>query len=70
MVLDPTKEKEYQEKITLKNFKAYFFGFRNGVIEKPDPGWNIIEEEGIDFLSSLANIADAVLLRYSIINHL
>ena len=62
--IDPTKEKEYQEKITLKNFKAYFFGFRNGVIEKPDPGWNIIEEEGIDFLVELikkeANIADAV----------
>ena len=51
--VDPTKEKEYQEKITLKNFKAYFFGFRNGVIEKPDPGWNIIEEEGIDFLVEL-----------------
>ena len=53
-----------QEKITLKNSKAYFFGFRNGVIEKPDPGWNIIEEEGIDFLVELikkeANIADAV----------
>ena len=52
------------EKITLKNFKAYFFGFRNGVIEKPDPGWNIIEEEGIDFLVELikkeANIADAI----------
>ena len=62
--IDPTKEKEYQEKITLKNFKAYFFGFRNGVIEKPDPGWNIVEEEGIDFLVELikkeANIADAV----------
>ena len=62
--IDPTKEKEYQEKITLKNFKAYFFGFRNGVIEKPDPGWNILEEEGIDFLVELikkeANIADAV----------
>ena len=62
--LDPTKEKEYQENITLKNFKAYVFGLRSGVSEKPSPGWNIIEEEGIEFLIELikkeANISDAV----------
>ena len=62
--LDPTKEKEYNEKITLKNFKAYVFGLRSGISEKPSPGWNIIEEEGIEFLIELvkkeANIADAV----------
>lgn len=62
--LDPTKEKEYSEKITLKNFKAYVFGLRSGVSEKPSPGWNITEEEGIDFLVELikkeANISDAV----------
>jgi len=62
--LDPTKEKEYQENITLKNFKAYVFGLRSGVSEKPSPGWNIIEEEGIEFLVELikkeANISDAV----------
>ena len=62
--LDPTKEKEYQENITLKNFKAYFFGLRSGISEKPSPGWNIIEEEGIEFLVELikkeANISDAV----------
>ena len=58
------KEKEYHEKITLKNFKAYVFGLRSGVSEKPSPGWNIIEEEGIEFLVELikkeANISDAV----------
>ena len=62
--LDPTKEKEYYEKITLKNFKAYVFGLRSGISEKPSPGWNIIEEEGIEFLVELikkeANISDAV----------
>ncbi len=62
--LDPTKEKEYQENITLKNFKAYVFGLRSGISEKPSPGWNIIEEEGIEFLVELikkeANISDAV----------
>ena len=62
--LDPTKEKEYQENITLKNFKAYVFGLRSGISEKPSPGWNIIEEEGIEFLVEIikkeANISDAV----------
>ena len=62
--LDPTKEKEYHEKITLKHFKAYVFGFRSGISEKPSPGLNIIEEEGIEFLVELikkeANISDAV----------
>ena len=62
--LDHTKEKEYHEKITLNHFKAYVFGLRSGISEKPSPGWNIIEEEGIEFLVELikkeANISDAV----------
>jgi len=62
--LDPTKEKEYNEKITLKNFKAYVFGLRSGVSEKPSPGWDIKEEEELDFLGELikqeASISDAV----------
>ena len=43
---------------------SYVFGLRSGVSEKPSPGWNIMEEEGIEFLVELikkeANISDAV----------
>ena len=61
---DGVKEKKYSEKFTLKSFRAYVFGLRSGVSQKPSAGWNILEEEEIDFLKSLiakeANIADAV----------
>ena len=61
---DPTKEKKYQEKNTLKSFRAYVFGLRSGVSEKPSAGWNILEEEGLEFLKELvekeANISDAL----------
>ena len=61
---DASKAKEYFEKVTLKAFKAYVFGLRSGVSEKPSPGWDITEEEDLDFLGDLvkkeANIADAV----------
>ena len=62
--LDPTKEKQYQEKVTLKSFRAYVFGLRSGVSEKPSAGWEILEEEELDFLKNIiekkANIVDAV----------
>ena len=61
---DPTKEKKYQEKNTLKSFRAYVFGLRSGVSEKPSAGWNILEEEGLEFLKELiekeATISDAL----------
>ena len=61
---DPTKEKKYQEKNTLKAFRAYVFGLRSGVSEKPTPGWDILEEEDLEFLKELikkeANISDAL----------
>ena len=61
---DPAKEKKYQEKNTLKSFRAYVFGLRSGVSEKPSAGWNILEEEGLEFLKELvekeANISDAL----------
>ena len=61
---DATKNKEYSEKFTIKNFKAYVFGMRSGVSEKPDPGWDIKDEKELEFLSELitkdANIADAI----------
>ena len=61
---DPIKEKKYQEKNTLKNFRAYVFGLRSGVSEKPSAGWNILEEEGLEFLKELlekeANLSDAL----------
>ena len=61
---DPAKDKPYSEKITLKAFKAYVFGMRSGISEKPTPGWQITEEENLDFLKDLiekeANIADAI----------
>ena len=61
---DGKKEKKYIEKNTLKSFRAYVFGLRSGVSEKPSAGWNITEEEEIDFLKEIilkeANIADAV----------
>ena len=61
---DPAKEKKYQEKNTLKSFRAYVFGLRSGVSEKPSAGWNILEEEGLEFLKELiekeATISDAL----------
>ena len=61
---DPAKEKKYQEKNTLKSFRAYVFGLRSGVSEKPSAGWNILEEEGLEFLKELlekeASISDAL----------
>ena len=62
--LDPVKDKQYQENKTLKSFRAYVFGLRSGVSEKPAPGWNILDEEDLDILRELiekeANIIDAV----------
>lgn len=61
---DPTKEKKYNEKFTLKSFRAYVFGIRSGISEKPSAGWNILEEDGLEFLKNIvekeANIVDAV----------
>ena len=61
---DPSKEKKYIEKITLKSFRAYVFGLRSGISEKPSAGWDILEEEGLEFVEKIlnkeANIVDAV----------
>ena len=61
---DGLKEKKYIEKHTLKGFRAYVFGLRSGLSEKPSAGWDILEEEEIEFLKDIitkeANIADAV----------
>ena len=61
---DPSKEKKYSEKVTLKSFRAYVFGLRSGISEKPSAGWDILEEEDIDLLKDIinkeANIIDAV----------
>ena len=61
---DGVKEKKYAEKNTLKSFRAYVFGLRSGVSEKPSAGWDILEEEEIenikDIIAKEANIADAV----------
>ncbi len=61
---DGTKEKKYLEKLTLKSFRAYVFGLRSGVSEKPSAGWDIKEEEELEFLNEIiakeANISDAV----------
>ena len=61
---DPEKEKKYGVNKTLKSFRAYVFGLRSGVSEKPDPGWDILKEEGLDFLKEIiakeANIVDGV----------
>ncbi len=62
---DPLKEKKYASSKTLKSFRAYVFGLRSGVSEKPDPGWDILkEEEDLDFLMDIlkkeANIVDGV----------
>ena len=62
--LDPEKEKKYGPNKTLKAFRAYVFGLRSGVSEKPDPGWDILKEEELDFLKEIiateANIVDGV----------
>ena len=62
--LDPEKEKKYNEKNTLKSFRAYVFGLRSGISEKPSAGWDILDEEDLDFLKELiekeASISDAV----------
>ena len=61
---DPEKEKKYKPTVTLKSFRAYVFGLRSGVTEKPDPGWDILKEEDIGFLKDIisreANIIDGV----------
>ena len=61
---DPDKSKKYAEKNTLKAFRAYVFGIRSGVSEKPSPGWDIKEEENIkillDIVNKEANISDAL----------
>ena len=40
------------------------FGLRSGVSYKPSSGWNILEEEGLEFLKELiekeAKISDAL----------
>ena len=58
------KKKKYGPNVTLKSFRAYVFGLRSGVTEKPDPGWDILEEEDIgllkDIISREANIIDGV----------
>ena len=66
MVLPLTlkKKKNYKPNVTLKSFRAYVFGLRSGVTEKPDPGWDILKEEDIGFLKDIisreANIIDGV----------
>ncbi len=61
---DPLKDRKYNEKSTLKAFRAYVFGLRSGISEKPTAGWDILEEEGLEFLLELlkkeANISDAL----------
>ncbi len=62
--LDPVKQKNYKEHTTLKSFKAYVFGIRSGISEKPSAGWDISDEENLDFLGELllkkADIVDAL----------
>ena len=57
-------QKKYNEKVTLKSFRAYVFGLRSGISEKPSAGWDILEEEELDLLKDIlkkeANIVDAV----------
>ena len=65
MVLPLTlKKKKYGTNVTLKSFRAYVFGLRSGVSEKPNPGWDILKEEEIGFLKDIiakeANIVDGV----------
>ena len=62
--LDADKEKKYSTNKTLKAFRAYVFGLRSGVSEKAEPGWDILQEEDLDFLKDIiakeANIVDGV----------
>ena len=62
--LDPEKEKKYGPNKTLKAFRAYVFGLRSGVSEKPEPGLDILKDEELDFLKEIiakeANIVDGV----------
>ena len=58
---DKEKNKSYNEKNAVKSFRAYVFGLRSGVSEKADPGWDIINEEGIDILNKIISVeADIV----------
>ena len=58
---DKEKNKSYNQKNAVKSFRAYVFGLRSGVSEKADPGWDIINEEGIDILNKIISIeADIV----------
>ncbi len=58
------KEKKYGEETTLKSFRAYVFGLRSGVSEKPSAGWDVNDETELEFLGELlkkeADIVDAL----------
>ena len=52
----------------LKSFRAYVFGLRSGVTEKPDPGWDILKEEDIDFLKDIIAEKLILLMEYNILS--
>ena len=52
---DKEKNKTYSTDNAVKSFRAYVFGLRSGVSDKGDPGWDIINEEGIDILINIIN---------------
>ena len=51
--LNPTKEREYNSKNTLKVFRATIFGIRNDTIEKMPAGWEIGDVEDLDWFKEL-----------------
>ena len=51
--LDPTKEREYNSKNTLKFFRATIFGIRNDTIQKMPAGWEIGDVEDLDWFKEL-----------------
>lgn len=61
---DPVREKTFVQQATLKLFRAFVFGLRSGVSHKPSEGWDIKDEEELDFFLDIikkeADIVDAL----------
>lgn len=51
--LDPTKEREYNSKNTVKVFRATIFEIRNDTVKKMPPGWQINDVEELDWFKEL-----------------
>ena len=50
---NPEKEKDYSVENSIKVFRATIYGIRNNTMPKAPPGWNVLEEEELDWYKEL-----------------